>query len=339
MKSLLVNLILAICLWSMASCGNNGTAKKATTPVSSDSSSVRLDDLNAKLKEKPGSAELYEARAKYYLDQKNLTASLADMKRAMNIDSSKATSFLTLADIFFAMNKTGLSKQALIKSHLLDQKNPECIMKLAELYFYVRKYQESLNYLDEALKIDQFNAKAYFMKGMNFKEAGDTAKALSSFQTAVEQDNKYYKAYVQLGLICAAQHNRLAEEYYADALRLQPANTEVLYDYAKLCQDEGNYPKATEVYKHLLSIDKTFFDAQYNLGVLAVDRKDYPEAIHCFSDAIGINPKNAKGYFGRGYTYQVMGQAQNAAADYKYSLTLDPEYGPAKDALNQLKTN
>jgi tetratricopeptide (TPR) repeat protein len=335
MKPLCYALLFSFLLIFYSACGNKGQHPK--TSVATDSSAVTLESINASLREKPGNADLYQIRAKYFIDKKDLNAALEDMKRVLNIDSSKADYYLTLADIYFMMNKTGYSKAALIRCHMLDQKNPACIMKLAELYFYVRKYQESLNYLDEALKIDQNNAKAYFMKGMNFKESGDTAKALSSMQTAVEQDNTYYNAYVQLGLLCAAQHNRLAEDYYTNALRIRPNSTEALYDFGKLFQDEGNYPKAVEIYNRLLKVDKTFFDAQYNLGVIAADNKDYKEAIHCFSDAIGIDPKQAKGYYGRGYCYQQMGDVQNAAADYRYTLTLSPDYVLAKEGLKQMK--
>jgi tetratricopeptide (TPR) repeat protein len=335
MKYLLYSVALFFALLLCISCGNHGDGKKAN--AESDTSSVNLESINSRLRDKPGSGELYQARAKYYMGQKDMKSALADIIRALKIDSTHADYYLTLADICFVENKTGSSKAALEKCHMLDPKNSACIMKLAELYFYVRKYQESLNYLDEALKLDTYNAKAYFMKGMNFKEAGDTAKAISSMQTAVEQDNNYFNAFIQLGLISAAQHNRVAEDYYSNALRIQPNSTEALYDFAKLYQDEKNYPKATELYKHLLLLDKKNFDALYNMGVISVNTKTYEDALKCFSDAIGSAPKNPRGYYGRGYCYQIMGQIQNASADYRYSLTLDPNFELSKEGLKQIK--
>ncbi len=333
MKYIISSIFLTLIVFS--SCGNHQETSKVKK--NTDTSSATLESINERLRDKPGSADLYEVRAKYYLNSKDPNTALADINRALKIDSTKAEYYLTLANIYFVINKTGGSKAALDKCHRLDPKNQECIMKLAELYFYVRKYQESLNYLDEALKLDQYNAKAYFMKGMNFKESGDTTKALSSMQTAVEQDNNYYNAYMQLALICSAQHNRLAEDYYENAIRIQPQSIEALYDFAKLYQDEKNYPKAVELYNKMLLIDKKNFDAYFNLGVISVNTKAYPDAIRYFSTAIGADPKNARGFYGRGYCYQTMGDVQNAAADYRYTLTLDPNFEPAKLGLKQMK--
>jgi tetratricopeptide (TPR) repeat protein len=334
MRTFFQFLLISLTTLCLSYCGNAGSNKKNATGT--DTLAAALETLNNKLRNDPGNAALYQLRAKLELHTKKLDEAFADMKRALNIDSSKAEYFLTISDISFAMNKTGLAKQALEKCHKLDPANADCIMKLAELYFYVRKYQESLNYLDEALKLDNFNAKAYFMKGMNFKETGDTAKAISSMQTAVEQDNTYYNAYVQLGLLFSAQHNKLGEDYFNNALRLQPENPEVLYDLARLFQDEKRYKEAAALYEHMLNINKNFFDAQYNLAVIQVDIKNYPEALKRFSDAIAMQPKNPKSYYGRGYTYQLQGDLQNAAADYRYTLTLDPDFQLAKQRLEEM---
>ncbi|HXC03645.1 MAG TPA: tetratricopeptide repeat protein [Bacteroidia bacterium] len=326
--------LLALCACCLSFCGTQSGDKNKIP--GSDTTAAALEKLNERLRNDPGNAALYQQRARLELRKKSFDASLADMKRAIAIDSTKAEYYMTLSDVSFAMNKSGTAKQALEKCHRLDPGNADCIMKLAELYFYVRKYQESLNFLDEALLLDKFNAKAYFMKGMNFKETGDTTKAISSMQTAVEQDNTYYNAYIQLGLLFAAKHDKLGEDYFNNALKLQPENPEVLYDLARMYQDEQKYKEAASLYQRMLAINKNFFDAQYNLGVVMVDLKSYAEALNFFSNAIGIQPKNPKPYYARGYAYQLMGNFQNAATDYRYSLTLDPELDAAKQRLAEM---
>jgi tetratricopeptide (TPR) repeat protein len=326
-----------LCLLPVLLFGPGCHHKASSDKVKSNSDSTRtLDEINTRLRTNPQDAAAYQERARYQMGQKKFSEALSDMKRAISIDSSHAHYYLTIADIYFVLNQTRDSKTALETCNRLDPKNTDCMLKLAELYFYVRKYQKSLDYLDEVLKLDQYNAKAYFMKGMNFKETGDTAKALSSMQTAVEQDNTYYNAYIQLGLLCAARHDRLAEDYFANALRLQPQSPEALYACGKLYQDEQNYGKAKGFYTQLLTISKDFFDASYNLGVIATKEQKYTEALNYFSDAIGSAPKNPRGYYGRGCCYQLQKDASRAAADFKYALTLDPNYEPAKTGLSQV---
>jgi len=335
MKYVLFVCALSAVLLFTSSCGNKAETKK--TELKTDSVVSPLVGINARLRTNPNSADLYQERARYYITKKDFGAALADMTRGLSIDSNRAEYYLTLADIYFMTNKTGASRMALDKCQSLDPKNSDCIMKLAELYFYVKQYQKSLDFLDKVLKLDPYNAKAYFLKGMNFKEAGDTTKAISSMQTAVEQDNTYYNAYIQLGLLCAAQHNKLAEDYYGNALRIQPNSQEAMYDFGRLYQDEKNFVKAAEMYLRMLAQNKNALDADYNLGVMRIAEKAYPEAMNYFKEVIRIDPKNPKGYYGRGYCYQMMGDVQNASADYKYTLTLDPDFTLATKGLKEMK--
>jgi tetratricopeptide (TPR) repeat protein len=334
----MLKFIRLLCLLPVLLAGTGCHHKASSDTVKTSADSIRtLGNINTRLRNNPQDAAAYQERAQYQMGQKKFAEALSDMKRAVLIDSSHAPFYLTLADIYFALNQTRDSKTALETCNRLDPKNTDCMLKLAELYFYVRKYQKSLDYLDEVLKLDQYNSKAYFMKGMNFKETRDTAKAISSMQTAVEQDNSYYNAYIQLGILCAARHDRLAEDYFANALRLQPQSPEALYACGKLYQDEQNYVKAKNYYGQLLAISKDFFDASYNLGVISVKEQNYTEAIKYFSNAIGSAPKNPRGYYGRGYCYQLQKEDSHAAADFKYALTLDPNYEPAQTGLNNLK--
>jgi tetratricopeptide (TPR) repeat protein len=109
-----------------------------------------LTGINARLRTNPNSADLYQERAKYYIGKKDFAAALTDMTHGLNLDSTRAEYYLTLADIYFMTNKTGASRMALDKCLSLDPKNSDCLMKLAELYYYVRQYQKSLDFLESA---------------------------------------------------------------------------------------------------------------------------------------------------------------------------------------------
>ncbi|MCX6295370.1 MAG: hypothetical protein NTX97_04760, partial [Bacteroidetes bacterium] len=214
----------------ISSCGNN---VKTVEPIPVDSSKTKVPEallkLNEQIKSNPKDADLYHARAKYYLNEKKFDLGFDDMRKAMTIDSSKAEYFITLSDLYFVTNQTANSKASLEKCIKLDDKNVNAILKLAELYFYVKKHDKCFEYINMALKIDKYNSKAYFMKGMNYKELKDTAKAISSMQTAVEQDQSFYNAYMQLGILNAGQRNPVAVDYYKNAMRIQPNSAEAWY--------------------------------------------------------------------------------------------------------------
>lgn len=322
----------------LASCGNNATTSENKTADSAATNiPAELKGINAEILANPNNPELYHKRAKYYLDNKLFEEGLADMSRAMKIDSSKAPFYLTLSDLYFAINKSGDAKRALEKCVQLDDKNVDAILKLAELYLYVKKNDKSIEYINMALKIDQYNSKAYFMKGMNYKDLKDTAKAISSMQTAVEQDQQYYNAYIQLGILCAAQQNKLAVDYYKNALRIQPKSVEAWYDLGKYYQDVEDFNNAIGTYTTLLKFDNNK-NAFYNLGVIhLVNAKAYNKAVDYFTAAINIDQKYTEAYYGRAIAYKQLKDVKKAALDLQSCIAIDPQYQPALDAIKGMR--
>lgn len=330
--SLFVGLIL------FSSCGNETTSTETKTADSVKSVLPEaLLKLNAEVEKDPTNADVFHKRAQYHLQQRNFDAGFEDMRRVMTIDSTKAPYFITLSDLYFVTNQTGNSKAALEKCLTLDDKNVDAMLKLAELYFYVKKHDDCFKYINMALKIDKYNSKAYFMKGMNYKEIKDTAKAISSMQTAVEQDQSFYNAYMQLGILNAAQKNPIAVEYYKNALRVQPKSTEIWYAIGKYYQDVENWEKAVEAYNVLLKIDPKNKNANYNMGgIHLVGKKDYKTALKYFTAALSSDPAYVDAYYGRGVCYQTMGDKKNAVIDFNACVTINPMHEPAKKALEEI---
>lgn len=333
-----IKIFTAAVLLTIAACTGNSTKPdtkvKDTVAINTPEA---LKKLNEQLLANPDNADLYHKRAQYYFDKKDFTSSLADMNKAMKIDSSKAEYYLTLSDIYFVTNFTSKSKAALEKSIKLDDKNTIAMLKLAELFLYVRKYKESVEYINMALKIDKYNAKAYFMKGMNYKELKDTARAISSMQTAVEQDQQYYNAYIQLGIMCAAQRNPIAAQYYKNAIKLKPNSTEAWYDLGKCYQDMEVWSNAIDCYTKLLKIDPGYKFAHYNLGVIYfLGLKKYPEAIDHYTQAINIDPKYTEAYYARGICYKEMKKMKDAVRDFVACTSINPDFEPAKLILKEM---
>jgi tetratricopeptide (TPR) repeat protein len=299
--------------------------------------SPELKAINQKILENPNNADLYNERAKIYLALKQNEDAVSDAKRAIRIDSTKAEYYLTEADIFFAANETRNSKEAL---ELIVKKfptNTEGLLKLGELYYLVKQYDNAFAKINDALKINVNLAKAYYLKGSIYKETGDTAKAISSLETAIEQDNKNYGAFLDLGLIYGARKNTIALEYFENAISINPARTDGLYAKAKLLQDLNKTDEAIAIYNRILATDSLHEFSLYNIGAIELDvKKDIKAALGHFTQAINANPKYAEAYFARGVCYQELKDKNNAFADYNMCLQLKPNYEPAVEALNSL---
>lgn len=320
------------------------SCKNKNADVAEDNAIIETSDsiliaFNERIKTDPSNPELYHARARYFLQQKNADAAFADMGRVLKLDTTKADYFITLSEIAFTRGQGATVKSALEKAIEVDPDNIEALMKLGELHLYLKNYKEAMGYLDRVLMKDRYNAKAYFIKGMAFKETGDTARAVSSFQTTVEQDPDYYHAYMQLGLLFSDAKKPLALDYLNNALNLDPESIEALYAIGFFAQENNMPEKAIQAYNTILQIDSAYKHAHYNLGYVQSELlKNYKAALKHYSDAIRLYPDFYEAWYMRGYTYERMGDKTSAAADYRASLNIKPDYDLAALGLGRVET-
>ena len=280
---------------------------------------------------------MYNKRARVYLGLKQLNEAVYDSKRAIRLDSTNAAFYLTLVDVYFIQNSTRLAKELLEITANKFPDNTEALLKLSELYFLVKKYQKGIEFVNKALRVDENLAKAYYIKGSIYRESGDTSKALSSLETAVEQDNKYEDAFYDLGVIYSARKNPIGLDYYNTVLKINPNNENAKYARAKLLQDLGKMDDAVREYEAILHMDKNCENCYYNLGAIYLNvKKDNKKALEAFTKAIEVNPNYVEAYFARGYTYALLKDKESAKADYAMCLKIQPNYEAAIQGLNEL---
>jgi tetratricopeptide (TPR) repeat protein len=289
------------------------------------------------LRNKPGDTAALFARAHYFIGQKKMDSALVDMQNLLRIDSSRAAYYVTLGDIYLFTNRTRYTRLAFEKAISLDPENEHAHMKLAELYLYVEMHKEALDQLNYVLKINRNNPRAYYMKGMVYKEAGDTNLALSSFLTATEQDPEYALAFEQMGLIYAVNHDPRAPDFYKTALRINPNSPTVMYNLGLYYQENGQPEKAIETYQELLKLSPGYAYAAYNIGYIKSEIEKAPaEALEWFLKASSINPAYPEAHYMVGYCQEALQKKGEAIEAYRKSLKASPSFILARQALQRL---
>ncbi|MDD5571944.1 MAG: tetratricopeptide repeat protein [Bacteroidales bacterium] len=331
------NLFCVFILLIFISCGNNNE-KENDKKNPKDTITIKLDDLNKKIEESPNNIDLYFERAKLYVSMQDAGKALEDMRKVLTVDTNKAAYFYTLSDIYFMIGQAKASKSALKKCISLDPKNTDAILKLAELHFYFKEYPEAIECTSKALKVNKFLAKAYFIKGMIYKENGDTATSVKCFQIATEMDPKYFKAYEELGLLFFKKKNKLALDYFENALKINPKSIDIYYDVAMFYQETKNYKKALETYFSLLQLNPKYKYAYYNIGYInLLIYKDYIEAIKQFTKAIQTDSAYAEAYYMRGLSYEESGDKKNAYMNYQKANILKTNFEEAIEGINRIE--
>ncbi len=297
-----------------------------------------LDSVNSLLLKEPGRAAWYERRAQLYLGVDSLADAQRDLERAVKLDSSQLRYQLALGDLYYRTVQVERASALFEQAARTDPTSTAPVLKQAEIQLVLRNYQRSMGLVNDALRMDQHAAHGYFLKGWIHMETGDTALALSSFRTAVEQDPQDYSAYIMLGKISAARHDPLAEQYYATAIELRPQSVEAWYNKGMYYQNHGKDSLALACYQQIKEIDPRNALAWYNSGFIRMEHlKDYSGADHDFSEAIRLAPGYADAWYNRGLVMERTHELDSAAANYQIALSLRPDHRLATDGLNRLE--
>ncbi len=332
------HLLVLFCVIIVFGCGpKNNKSSEQTVADSIDTALIKLTELNKKITDDSLNSSLYDQRARYYLSHEKYNDALKDILNAIEIDSASSELQLTLSDIYLGMGKLQPAVEAIDNAIKLNPGNKNAYLQMSEIAIVFKDYKKAIDNIDKALKIDDLNAKGYFLRGVVMLENGDTTKGILNFQKAIEMNQDYFDAYLQLGILYSIKKNKLAVDYYNNALNIEPENTEVNYFLAIYYQENDEYDKAIQIYNTLLIKDPKFYFALYNIGYInLVYLKNYDKAIDYFSKAIEINPSYIDAYYNRGFAYELLKDAGNAKKDYQKTLELKPNYEKAVAGLNRI---
>ena len=326
---------LAISFLALFACNRGGDGSKPKNAA--DSARMVLENLNRQIADDDNNPALYQARAQFYLIDRQFDNALKDMNKVISLDPKNPDYFVTLSEIYLLMGQVNEASIALTKALDLDPAGNLALLKLAKLNLIIRNYPKTFEYIHKVLSNSEVNPEAYFIRAIALLESGDTGKAVVDLQKAVDQNQGYYDAYIKLGELFSLRKDAIAADYLKNALAIRPESKEALYLLGMFYQETNQAYKAIETYKRLQKVDNTLRNAPYNAGyVYLVYLKDYPSAISSFTEAIKTDSSYYEAYFNRGYAYELMGSYDHATADYKKALKIEVNYPNAVEGLNRL---
>lgn len=329
-------LLLFFCCIVIASCKNPPPAEPAPAPVSEYEQIPVIQNLTKQLEVDNDNPDLYYERAVAYSQLGNSTNALSDVAKALQFDSTNAEYYVLLGEIYFTKQEYTRALNALGKGYSIAPDDTALLLLYAKYALMMGEREKSIKLLDEALKKNMFNTQAYFLKGLVFKEIGDTAKAISNFQTAVEQNPRYYEAYMQLGLLFSKKKNKLALDYFNNALKIDSSSYEAKYAIAMHHQEMKEYDKALELYRQFILNFPQDKEAYFNTGYIYLQIDSIEKATRSFERAIGVAPDYADAYYMRGLCAEVVKDFKNAKFFYQQTLNLNPEHKLASDGIQRL---
>ena len=103
----------------------------------------------------------------------------------------------------------------------------------------------------------------------------------------------------------------------------------------KLCSIRKweEWKKRREMYRRCILRDPQYTDAFFNMGWILMHQDSLEKASKQFDYVTKIEPDNSEAYYNRAVCKELLKKTNEAVADYKQALTLEPNYEEAKEAL------
>lgn len=220
-------------------------------------------------------------------------AAASAYESALNIDPQRASAHYAMG---VAQAKLGNSERAvaeLRKAGELEPNNPLPSLELTRVYLMLKKPDDALNAVDQAIKIDPNLVDAGLLRGDILLAKGDVAEA--------------EKEYVDL----ASRHQKLA----GPQLHL-----------AMLQQHQGKNEAAIKSYQSAIAADPKLALAYNNLAWLfSSQKKNLAEAERMARKAVELAPEAAQFHDTLGWIYRANGKLAEARATLEKAVQLAPE--------------
>ena len=321
----------------LAGCNNNNGKAPAGDIDPVFQSDPNLKNITEEIKQSPKDATLYFKRGSMLHKRQLDSLAIKDYKTASSLDTNRAEYYSAVGDLLFENKDITGSVEWIQKAIARNPTDRKAHLKIAKLFLYLKDYPKAFAEINIVLRQDVYNPEAYFLKGMIYKDAKDTAKAISNFQTAVQVSPDYKDAIVQLGLLYSAKKDPIALKYLENAYKMDTTDVFPMFAIGVYYQDNKDNARAKEQYKKCILRDRHFADAYFNMGYILMQEDSVEKSYRQYDIVTKIDPRNPTAYFNRGLCSEMLDSMKKAVADYKMALSLDPTYNSPKEALKRLK--
>lgn len=194
---------------------------------------------------------------------------------------------LNLAKTLINLEKNEEAHSILKKIAALSSENPDYYALSGQLMIKKKEYENGLEFLNKAIKIDSLLSYAYYYRGIAKANLNDLSGAADD---------------------------------YSKAQKLDKSNIEALKMGTSLYVKLEDYNASIENYDKIIEAEPKNTDAFFQRGTFKMKINDYKGAIQDLSQAINLSPDHSEAYFNRGMAYAQDGNYYLAIVDFEQSL-------------------
>lgn len=161
----------------------------------------------------------------------------------------------------------------------------------SRIFLSQKKYEEALEYINEAISLDKTNKDFFIQKGVILANTGKFSEAAKNMENAVKIDKKCGEAYFHLGNLYELQGIKSASvKNYNKAIASGYNNPQLFYHMGLMYESNDNLEMALRFFSKVVQMDAMRSDARIRKIRLLIRNGYFPEALDEANELILIEP-------------------------------------------------
>jgi CHAT domain-containing protein/Flp pilus assembly protein TadD len=196
--------------------------------------------------------------------------------------------------------------------------------------FQSGRYQESLEYFNRAINIEQHNHATWYNKGICLGSLGRDEEAIAAFDRAINIEQHNHATWYNKGF-CLGNLGRDEEAIvaYDRVINIKPDYDATWYNKGVSLVHLGRYEESITAFDHAINIKSDDDMAWYNKALSLSNLKRDEEAIAAYDRAINIKPDYDTAWGNKGLSLANLGRYEEAIAAYDCAINIKPDYDTA----------
>jgi tetratricopeptide (TPR) repeat protein len=317
------------------------------------------DEFTTLIAKNPRDVEALNNLAVIYRRQDKLQDALGALMEAIDIDPTRAEFHYNVGNIHKQLGNLKAASMAYAKVVELDPKYVSAYNNLGTIYDKLREWEKAFNVFRKGLALDQNNPTLHFNYGIALESNGRLEDAAGEYRATLRSKPGWLEAMNNLGIVLfkQGQHNK-AMEIFNRVLHIDPFNAETRNNIGVVLSDQGRNKEAIRNFRQALESDPKYVKAVINLERVLEDQGDvtdavveleklvklvpdsaeirnrlaslylklerYPEALEQAKAAQEWEPENVQSLRLEGTVQRVLGNDDEAKANFEKVLSLDP---------------
>jgi len=215
---------------------------------------------------------------------------------------------------------SGQFNEAIQEYKKFGENNAVALFMIGVSYYMQSKYQESISYMEKAIKICEEGKPcflradtAFYWLGRAYLGKGDYEKAVDILERVAEIAEENPKPPID---------SPSWRRFYST---LVPKKSNALFWLGDAYYLRGEYQRAVKTLNESIKLDPNFKDAFFLLALSYGKLSEYIKAIEVAKKAIELDPKNPNYYSILGQIYQEQKKYKEAEDNLKKAIELDPK--------------